>query len=791
MYQSFVYLETRILLTPVPSVFIQNQGTGTMSVDGSVMQKVFAFTRALGCSVPDMAVIEHLTGNLPEPPADKKISGCSVKVAEGGSLDIMFHSRPKTIHIEEVRIEEDSGHLTHADSQTRMDFTWAGCPSIRLRTTPSFELGEEAELFLNELRRLTQYLNLMNRDAAEGGIRSNAFVALSKYPELPDYYVKLRNLNSFNFVRKAVNYELTRQENILSSGGVVAGESRLWDEKQSRTETFHSRSSEQRRFEALSPASKITLEQYVAAGGADKVELPEERRSRFRSQYGVSRLRAEFLCDEKGRADYFEKAVACGSDPLDTAHWMASELVKLLNMQHTTLEKTKLTPEKFAEIIKKLSSQQIHSGIAKQLLQSVAETGESPDALLKKKGIVQLADEKILMPYIRKVIADNTALCTRLRSGEMPILEFLTGLVMKKTGGMAVPMQVKSIIKRELQISIVYVLNMGGAITAVRHPDGSISGGDSRCLKEMLSETDPGIPVQVVSLGEFLSEEIEPADWASLIHEISVRIAAGTANGIVITHGTDTLAYTAALLFWLFSDAGVPIVLTASSSLASESTEPKENLSAAVRLACEKKGGVYVSFGGKVYSPLNLRFERPARDGFRNLATAKPLFTESGPVAAQFVSVQDPDTEVMARILQEAAGKMLVLRMYPGFRSDIYRKLFEEGSDIRSVFLELYDTGTVNMRKSDYSLKPLFHQGHACSANFYCTSQQEISLNFSQYVTGMRVWREGAVPMGQLSTESAVALYFACSLVADSDAELNQMMENYAELYSSVSCGTV
>jgi aspartyl-tRNA(Asn)/glutamyl-tRNA(Gln) amidotransferase subunit B len=786
MYQSFVYLETRILLSPVVSVFKKNQGDARISVDSSVMQKVFILTRALGCSVPDTAMIEHLTGNLPEPPEGKKISGFSVKVAEGGSLDIMFHSRPKTIHIEEVRIEEDSGHLTHADGQSRMDFTWAGSPSIRLKTTPSFELGEEAELFLDELRRLTQYLDLVNREAAEGGIRSNAFVALSKYPELPCYYVKLRNLNSFNFVRKAVNYELSRQENILSSGGAIAGESRIWDEKQSRTEIFHSRNSELRRFEPLVPSAEIDVKQFISAACEEKTELPQQRRSRFRNDYGVSRLRAEFLCDEKGRADYFEKAVAEGAAPLDAAHWMASELVKLLKVQNTTLAETRLTPEKFAEIIKKLTSHQIHSGIAKQLMQSVAETGESPDVLLKKKGIVQLADENILLPYIKKVISENPELCVRLKSGEMPPLEFLTGLVMKKTGGMAVPQQVKALIKRELKISIIYVLNMGGVMTAVRHQDGSISSGDPRCLKEMLAETDPDIPVQIISVGQFLSEELEPADWAALIHEIAVRIAAGTANGIVITHGTDTLAYTSALLFWLFSDAEVPIVLTASSALSSESEEPKQNLSAAVRLACEKKGGVYVSFGGSVYSPLNLRFIKPARDGFRNLNMAKTVFTESGPVSVQFATIQDPDTEVMAEILQEAAGKMVTLRMYPGFRSDVYKRLLQEGEGIHTVFLELYDTGTVNMRTSDYSLKPLFHHGHNSDIRFYCTSQQESSLNLSQYITGMRVWREGAVPMGQLSTESAVALYFACSLVADSDVELDQLMETYAEIYCTV-----
>ena len=158
------------------------------------------------------------------------------------------------------------------------------------------------------------------------------------------------------------------------------------------------------------------------------------------------------------------------------------------------------------------------------------------------------------------------------------------------------------------------------------------------------------------------------------------------------------------------------------------------------------------------------------------------MFTGSGPVAQQFAGIQNPDNKVMAGIMQEAAGKMVLCRIYPGFRSDIYQKLIADS--VHTVFLELYENGTLNMRSSDYSLKSMLVRGRQRGVHFYCTSQQESMLNFSQYVTGKRAWREGAVPMGCLSTESAVALYFACSLVADSNSELDQLMECYATLYS-------
>ncbi|MCI1209121.1 MAG: asparaginase domain-containing protein [Treponema sp.] len=784
MYQSFVYLETRILLSPVPSVFFIEKN-GTVTIDSEVLRKVFAFTHALGSCVPDMSPIEHLTGNLPEQPDGKKITGYSVRAGEGGTLNILFHSRPKTIHVEEIRIEEDSGRLTHADGNTRMDFTWSGCPSIRLRTTPSFELGEEVELFLDELRRLVQYLHLVNPEAVEGGIRCNAFAALSKYPELPDYYVKLRNLNSFNFARKAVNSELTRQENILSAGGIVASESRLWNEKQSRTETYKSRNSDVKRFEPLDPPQVLDLKKLSAVFRSDtlQTELPAARRERLYRQYKISRLHADFLCDDKDCADFFEQTVAQGIDPTAAVQWMISDVSKILRARKSSYADTLLTPVKFASVLKKLTAGQINGQIGRQLLQEMAETGGGADEIISEHGITLLAREEDLIPYVDEVIERHPALCARLRSGEMPPLEFLTGQVMQQTGGMAVPQTVKALIKKRLKISIVYVFSMGGAMSAQRHEDGSICSGDPLVLRRILSESVPEIPAQVIPVGHFLSEEIEPADWAALIRETAVRIAAGTANGIVITHGTDTLSYTAALMYWLFSDASVPIVLTASSTLPSESSEASDNLVLAVQTACEKTRGVYVVYGGKVLSPLNLRFERPARDGFRNWNLKRKVFAGSGPVADQFGIVDDPDAEVMKRILQDAASRMVVCRAYPGFNSAQYIKLLDES--VHTVFLELYETGTGNMRSDDFSLKPFLLHGRRNDVKFYCSSQQESSIDFSQYVTEMRVWREGAVPMGILTIESAMALYFACSLVADTEEERDNLMEAYAEVYTA------
>ena len=783
MYQSFVYVETRIQLAAVESVFLTDDSTKKISIEPSVLQSVYTLAKALGCRISVISDIEKINTPLPEIQNGKPINGYSIKIAEKGAMNLMFHSHRKTIKIEEVRIEEDLGRLTHANGKTRMDYSFAGNPSIRIKTAPSFELGEEVHIFLEELRRLTQYLNIENTKQKDSYIRCNAYVALSKYPQNPDYYVKLRNLNSFNFARKAVNHELTRQENMISAGEKIRSESRLWNEAKSCTEFYKERNPTRNRFGHLTPPQTINLESAEEKLSAEiKIELPEARRQRFKQQYGVSRLRSEFLCDTKEKADFFEAVAALGANPVNTAHWMASELARLLNKENITLSKSKITPAHFAWIIKKLDANEIHSFTAKKLLRSTFENGHSPDKLMRTLNITELANEKDLLPYVQKALKENPEQCRILQNGQMQPLEFLTGLVMKETEGRAVPQVVKSLIKEQLNISVIYMITTGGAISAVRNKDGTISAGDSSVLKNIAEQIAPDTPLQVISAGQYLSEELEPSDWAALITEINTRINAGTASGIVITHGTYTLSYTAALLYWLFSDSEVPIAITASSTLPLESTEAEVNLRLALETASKEKSGVFVVYGGKVLSPLNLHFERPGIFSNWNLTSQK--FRESGPVATQFNGISDLDRDVVSRLLAEASRKMFMCRLYPGFRSDLYNNMLKYSS-VHSIFIEMYGIGSGNMNDSDYSLKPMLLTGNRRGMKFYCTSQQKINLDFSQYITAHGVWREGAVPMGYLTTESAIALYFACSLCADSDAELDEMMESYAALYSN------
>lgn len=804
MFKSYVYLEVRVLLSAVPGVFIAESADGgpkdilsakkeflrknnspvsfsAVHVQPSVLHKVSSFVRATGGRMLDEAALERLTGKLPEPPDDRTFTGLSVLVAEGGSMPIDFHQKTKDIYIEEIRVEEDRGRLTRAGGKkAAVDWTYAGCPTMRIRTGCGFELGEEAEIFLEELYTLLTYLKLVSPGAGEASIRSNAYVALAEYPALPDQYVKLRNLNSFNFVRKAINSELSREEDLISSGGVLQAESRLWNEELSCTESFHQYREQKDRFEAVSPAVTVPLLHAPAdSSREDKgLELPAARRARLMQDYGLSRLRSVFICREKDRADYFEEAVRAGAEPLLAARWMAGELMKALHKDSLSIKQCKLESADYARIISLLSSRRINSFIAKKLIADICHAGGDLDALLQEPGMSILSDRAELQPIIDRVLAAKPKSVASLRRGEMPPLEYLTGLVMKESGGRADAVRVKEIIKESLGISVIYVLTMGGSISAEKLADGTVAAGDCALVESLLAD-EGETPVRVVKVRSMLSEETEPSDWAVLIGEIAEHLQSGLATGIVVTHGTDTLPYTAALLYWLFSASKVPIVLTASSAIPSESSEAKESLALAVRTAREEKGGVFVAYKGRLLSPLNLKYTGGSDDSFSvwNPAGGQGA---GGVISESFLSVPLPDKDVMASLLNDAAARLEVVKLFPGLLGSRLADRIGAESGVDTVILELYGRGTGDMRDSSYSLRPLLARGKKYGVTFYCCSQQEKAVDLGGFATASNVWREGAVPMGRLTTESVTALYFAAALVADNAAELKELMEEAA-----------
>jgi aspartyl-tRNA(Asn)/glutamyl-tRNA(Gln) amidotransferase subunit B len=733
---------------------------------------------ALNCAPADRCLFERKNYFYPDLPKNYQISQFRSPLGTDGWVEIELRRRRKRVRIREVHLEEDAGKMIHAGDVTLLDFNRAGTPLLEIVTQPDMEVGEEAEVFLQQLRRMVRWLGVCDGNMEEGSLRCDANVSVNLEGGGLGSKVEVKNLNSFKFVRNAVSYEIERQQEILERGGSVTQETRLWNENRDVTESMRTKesSSDYRYFPEPDLPPFAADDAFLAQIRSSLMELPAARMRRFIESFGLSEDQADFLCAEKEIADFFEKTVTLGADPQCAALWMAADVKKHLNRTGLALSKSPLSAERFAELLGLLSSKRIHGKIAKAVLEAVFAEDADPLAIIRQKGWEQITDPGVLSRHIGTVMDANAATVAAIRRGDSKPIGFLIGEIMKETSGRADPALVHSLVKERLSVSVIQILSLGGAIVGRISAQGDVVAGDASAIVRML-EAEPGfrstIAFEEGEVGRILSEEITPEDWARLVAGIDEHLRRGKASGIVVTHGTDTLSYTASLVFWLFPRPAVPIVLAAALQPPGRpESDAIPTLRKAIEIAADEAPGVYVVFGGKVLSPVNLKFERVAADGFRNWNMRAPCHGMA-PLFDELALAGDKE-KLRARI-ETAINSTLIVRVYPGMRSDHLVDLMDRG--VRSFVLELYDTGTANLRDSPYSLRRALLAARERGVRFFCTSQQEGVVDFSRYATSHELWREGAIPMGTLTTESAWTKLVVCAAFSESEEEMLARME--------------
>jgi aspartyl-tRNA(Asn)/glutamyl-tRNA(Gln) amidotransferase subunit B len=791
VYQSFIGLEIHIQLTTRSKVFCGCRAAfgdepnsnvcpvclgypGVLpTLNREAVRQAYLVARALDCRLNPLGVFERKNYFYPDMPKNYQISQFASPFAVDGVMELELRKRRKRVRIKEVHLEEDAGKMIHAGDLSFLDYNRAGTPLLEIVTQPDLEVGEEAELFLQHFRRLVRYLGVCDGNMEEGSLRCDANVSVNREGQGLGSKVEIKNLNSFKFVRKALSYEIGRQSEILEKGGGVTQETRLWNENRDVTEGMRTKESslDYRYFPEPDLPPFRPDQEFLKEMEAGLLELPQARRRRFLERYGVSETQADFLIEEKATADYFEAAVALGAEPQAAALWLASDVQKILNRGGPELSSSPLTPERFAELLALIAERRIHGKIAKQVLEVVFAEDEDPGAIIRERGWEQLTDRGELGRVIDAVLAGHPQAVEQVRGGDSKPMGFLMGEIMKRTSGRAEPGLVKELLTARFQLSFIQVLSMGGAISGQRTGEGEVAAGDlSAAFGELIRQG--GLPhnlrFEELAISRILSEEITPEDWAALLSSLDGHLRAGSAAGIVIAHGTDTLAYTASLLFWLFPEPAVPVVLAAS-------LDPQgaaATLRRAVLASASSSPGFYVSVDpdGALLSPLNVKFERVAPDGFRNWNLSKPVHRR-GPGRALAI----PDRATLTAALERAMNQACVLKVYPGMKGDYLIALMDAG--VRHFVLELYDTGTASLRESPYSLRKAFAAGQERGARFYCTSQQEGIVDFSGYVTSHELWREGAIPMGALTTESAYTRLLAGLALLEDPAGVPAYME--------------
>jgi aspartyl-tRNA(Asn)/glutamyl-tRNA(Gln) amidotransferase subunit B len=748
------------------------------ALNAEAMRMGYLVAKALNCVPAASTLFERKNYFYPDLPKNYQISQFRSPLGTDGWVEIELRKRKRRVRIREVHLEEDAGKMIHAGDITLLDFNRAGTPLLEIVTQPDLEVGEEAEVFLQQLRRTVRYLGVCDGNMEEGSLRCDANVSVNLEGQGLGSKVEVKNLNSFKFVRKAIAFEIERQQEILERGGSVTSETRLWNENRDVTESMRTKesSSDYRYFPEPDLPPFVPDAAFLARIEAAQVELPEDRKRRFMQAFGLSEEQADFLCEEKATADYFERTLSLGAEPRSAALWLASDVKKHVNRSGVALEASPLTPERFAQLLTLLAEKRIHGKIAKAVLDAVFAEQKDPLAIIREKGWEQIVDPAVLGGTIDKVLQANAAAVTAIRAGDHRPTTFLIGEIMRETSGRADPGLVQALVKQRLAVSMIQILSMGGAIVGRESAQGDVVAGDPSELMRLLTAEGAlprTIAFQEGEVGRILSEEITPADWARLAVGVDEHLRRGRAAGIVVTHGTDTLAYTASLLFWMFPRPPVPIVLAASLQPAGRpGSDAIPTLRRAIEAAATKEPGVYVVFGGRVLSPVNLKFERMAADGFRNWNLRRPCHMGT----PMFDELPDAgDRERLQARIETAINSTLILRVYPGMRADHLIELMDRG--VRHFVLELYDTGTANLRDSPYSLRKAFLAAREKGVRFFCTSQQEGVVDFSRYATSHELWREGAIPMGALTTESAWTKLVVCAAFSETEEELVARME--------------
>ena len=410
--------------------------------------------KALHAEITKVQHFDRKNYFYPDNPKAYQITQSDTPIATNGWIEVEVDGKKKKIGIAEMHIEEDAGKNTHKpNGYSYVDLNRQGTPLIEIVSKPDISSPDEAYAYLEALRQRIQFTGISDVKMEEGSMRVD--VNISIRPIGSDKYgtkAELKNINSFNFVRKGLAFEEKRQQKILLSGGEVRPETRRFDEASGETILMRVKEgADDYRYFPEPDLPSITIGDEWIKQVEDKMpQMPGERRARYIDELGLSEYDAMVLTQTKEMSDFFEATIKEGADAKLTANYLMGDVNAFLNDQKVDLQDTKLTPVNLANMIKMISDETISSKIAKKVFKAITK-GVEPIAWVKEKGLVQLSDPAVLKPMIVKVVDDNEQSVEDFKNGKDRAVGFLVGQIMKQTKGQANPKVVNKILMQELQ----------------------------------------------------------------------------------------------------------------------------------------------------------------------------------------------------------------------------------------------------------------------------------------------------------------------------------------------------
>lgn len=391
----------------------------------------------------------------PDLPKGYQISQYDLPICGPGWLEISVNGKTKRVRIMRAHLEEDAGKNVHDEGVdgSHVDLNRAGTPLLEIVTEPDLYSSDEVDAYLKTLRDLLVYLDVCDGNMEQGSFRCEPNVSLRPLgQEKLGTKVELKNINSFRFAKDALEYEMSRQAEILGEGGIVLQETRLWDVHKSQTAVMRSKEgAHDYRYFPDPDLLPVTLDpEWIEELRTTIPELPSSRLQRFVKDYQLSEYDAGILTDSKVVADYFEYCVTLFPHPKTVSNWVTGELLREWHASDTAPEDSPLKPERLIELLELVDSGTISLKAARDLFPELFSSGISPEQLVKEKGLVQVSDEGQLTAMIEEVVAAHEAQVDQYRGGKEAVLGFLVGQVMKASKGKANPGKVNELLKRAL-----------------------------------------------------------------------------------------------------------------------------------------------------------------------------------------------------------------------------------------------------------------------------------------------------------------------------------------------------
>ena len=409
---------------------------------------------ALGCQIRKKSVFARKNYFYPDLAKGYQISQFDEPLCEHGQVSFLLDGVLQTVSITRAHLEEDAGKSTHFGDCSLLNYNRSGVPLLEIVSGPDMHSPAQAAAYARTLRQILRYLNVCDGNLEEGSLRCDCNISLRlRGTSQLGTKVEIKNINSFRFVEKALEYEIERQRDLLERGQKIVQETRLWDPDKNRTFSMRLKedADDYRYFPDPDLLPVIVTQETLEAIRSELPELPLHRFQRFQTQYQLPAYDAELLTAEKNMADFFETVAQHCQNPKAASNWVMTELTRQLNEAAISIEQSPISPLKLAQLIQLIDQGTISGKIAKSVFQEMWSTGHNPQVIIEAKGLIQISDHQAIEKMVEQVLASQVDSVAEFKAGKTKLFGFFVGQIMKQSKGQANPDKVNEILKKKLE----------------------------------------------------------------------------------------------------------------------------------------------------------------------------------------------------------------------------------------------------------------------------------------------------------------------------------------------------